>query len=47
MDNVNDLIAAAPLPPASEIRRRNNLLVQVVRFVVLNVRIVRMVAKGH
>ena len=47
MDNVNDLIAAAPLPSASEIRRRNNLLIQALRFVALNARIMRMVAKGH
>ena len=47
MDNVNGLIAAAPVPSESEIRRRSNLLVQLGRFVVLNLRIMRMVAKGH
>jgi hypothetical protein len=47
MDNVNEQIAAAPLPTPRTLRRRNNLAVQAVRFVALNGRIMRMVLRGH
>ncbi len=40
-------IAAAPLPTDRTIRARQNLLVQAVRFVILNIRIMRMVLKGN
>ncbi|MBK6871591.1 MAG: hypothetical protein IPJ14_01970 [Kineosporiaceae bacterium] len=39
-------IAAAPLPTPRTIRARQNLLIQLGRFVVLNTRIMRMVLKG-
>lgn len=47
MDNTNERIALAPLPTARELRRRQSLVRQTGRFVALNLRIVRMVAKGH
>jgi hypothetical protein len=37
----------APVPSNGEIRRRTNLLVQVGRFAVLNVKMILMVTKGH
>ncbi|MCC7054340.1 MAG: hypothetical protein IT355_13820 [Gemmatimonadaceae bacterium] len=40
-------IAAAPLPTAETIRARQSLLGQAVRFVILNLRIMRMVLKGN
>ncbi len=47
MDNANEHIAAAPLPTARTLRRRNNLARQSLRFVALNGRIMRMVLRGH
>lgn len=47
MDNVNEQIAMAPLPTARTLRRRNNVVVQAVRFVAINGRIMRMVLRGH
>lgn len=40
-------IAAAPLPTSKTLRRRASLPLQLVRFAVLNLRMLRMVAKGH
>lgn len=37
----------APVPSASELRARTNVLVQLWRFVVLNVKLITMVTKGH
>lgn len=47
MSSTDEQIAAAPLPTARTLRRRNNLAVQAARFVALNTRIMRMVARGH
>ena len=41
------LIRVAPLPTKKTLRRRSNLPVQLVRFALLNVRMLRMVGKGH
>jgi hypothetical protein len=37
----------APRPTAAEIRARKNLLIQFVRFAVLNLKMIVMVTKGH
>lgn len=47
MDNVNEQIAQAPLPTDRTLRRRNSLVIQTVRFLALNGRIMRMVRHGH
>jgi len=47
MDNVNDRIAQAPLPSTRALRKRQSLPYQTGRFVALNLRMIRMVAKGH
>jgi hypothetical protein len=47
MDNVNERIASAPLPTTKTLRRRQSLGFQGWRFAALNLRIVKMVAKGH
>ncbi|MBO9531783.1 MAG: hypothetical protein J7513_02295 [Solirubrobacteraceae bacterium] len=41
------LIQSAPLPTRRTLRRRASLPLQVLRFGVLNVRMLRMVGKGH
>jgi hypothetical protein len=40
-------IDAAPLPTASTLRQRKNLVFQTIRFASLNAKILRMVLKGH
>ncbi|MBT9274895.1 hypothetical protein KMZ32_12515 [Phycicoccus sp. MAQZ13P-2] len=45
-DPVADL-STAPLPTASTLRKRRSLPLQIVRFAVFNVRIMRMILKGH
>jgi hypothetical protein len=40
-------IAVAPLPTPQTLRRRSSLPIQLWRFTVLNIKIVRMVLKGH
>ena len=45
-DPVADL-TRAPLPTAAMLRKRQNIPIQLARFVVFNARIMRMVCKGH
>jgi hypothetical protein len=40
-------MAAAPKPTAKTLRQRNSIPLQLIRFVALNLKIVRMVLKGH
>lgn len=40
-------LSKAPLPTASTLRRRKSLPLQLTRFAAFNVRIMRMVLKGH
>ncbi len=40
-------IAEAPLPTPRTLKRRQNLFIQFLRFVAHNLRIMRMVIKGH
>jgi hypothetical protein len=40
-------LATAPLPTAATLRRRSSLPLQTWRFAVLNLKIIRMVLKGH
>ncbi|MEY4136775.1 MAG: hypothetical protein RL205_903 [Actinomycetota bacterium] len=37
----------APQPTPSEVRARSNLIIQGVRFAVLNLKMIVMVTKGH
>ena len=41
------VITGAYVPSKSELRARTNLLVQIWRFAVLNVKMILMVSKGH
>jgi hypothetical protein len=45
--DVNEQIAATPLPSARELRRRSSLIVQLVRFVILNLKILRLSRRKH
>jgi hypothetical protein len=47
MDSVDDRIAAAPLPTPATIRQRSSLPAQLVRFALINLRMLKMVRKGH
>lgn len=40
-------LSRSPLPTRRTLARRQNLLIQLVRFVSFDLRILRMVAKGH
>lgn len=40
-------MASAPLPTARTLRRRSSLPLQLWRFALLNLKILRMVLKGH
>ena len=37
----------ARVPGPGEVRRRKNLLVQAVKFAVLNLKMIKMITKGH
>jgi hypothetical protein len=43
----DERIAVAPLPTTSTLHHRSSLPIQLWRFAVLNVKIIRMVLKGH
>jgi hypothetical protein len=47
MDNVNQDIANAPLPTRRTLKTRQSLAYQLLRFALFNVRMLRMVGKGH
>ena len=47
MQDAESGIASAPLPTKRTLRRRSNVPLQLVRFALLNVRMLRMVGKGH
>ena len=45
-DPIADL-STAPLPTAKTLKRRKSIPMQLVRFVIVNSRMMRMVLKGH
>ncbi len=47
MDTAENSIATAPLPTQKTVRRRTNLALQAWRFAAINVRMIRMIRKGH
>ena len=47
MDNANESIAHAPLPTSKTLRARKNLIIQFWRFVAINLKMVKMIRKGH
>ena len=47
MDHTADDIASAPLPTAETLRARSNLLVQIERFLVINLKMAKIIRKEH
>lgn len=47
MSTVEERIANAPLPTARTLRQRNSIPVQLVRFASINLRMMRMIRRGH
>lgn len=47
MENPNESIARAPLPTEKTLKQRNNLFIQFMRFCSINVRMIKMIRKGH
>jgi len=47
VDTATESIASAPLPTEKTLRRRRNLAYQAVRFLAINVKMIRIIARGH
>jgi len=47
MDKASESIAHAPLPTSKTLRARKNLLIQFWRFVAINLKMIKMIRKGH
>lgn len=47
MDDADSSIAQAPLPTPETVRARTNLAIQAWRFAAINLRMMKMVRKGH
>ena len=47
MDSIDDRIAAAPLPTPATLKQRTSIPIQLIRFAVINLRMIKMVRKGH
>lgn len=47
MTDVEERIAGAPLPTPRTLRRRKNLFFQLWRFALINLKMLRMIGKGH
>jgi len=47
MENPNESIARAPLPTEKTLKQRKNLFMQLMRFCVINLKMIKMIRKGH
>ena len=47
MENPDESIAHAPLPTEQTLRLRQNLVLQFGRFIVINLKMIKMIRKGH
>lgn len=47
MENPQESIARAPLPTEKTLRQRNNLFIQLFRFCSINMKMIKMIRKGH
>ena len=47
MENPDESIARAPLPTDKTLRLRKNLAMQFVRFCAINLKMIKMIRKGH
>ena len=47
MENPGEAIARAPLPTEKTLKQRKNFFIQLTRFAAINIKIIRMIRKGH
>ena len=47
MENPNESIAHAPLPTEKTLRQRKNVFLQFIRFAAINLKMIKMIRKGH
>ena len=47
MENANESIGRAPLPDEKTLRQRKSLPIQGVRFIAINLKMIKMIRKGH
>ena len=47
MIDANESIAHAPLPTPKTLRARKNVLFQIFRFAAVNIKMIKMILKGH
>lgn len=47
MENPNESIARAPLPTEKTLKQRKNLVLQLFRFIAINLKMIKMIRKGH
>jgi hypothetical protein len=47
MDNPHDGISHAPLPTSKTLKFRKNIPTQIWRFIVINIKMLNMIRKGH
>lgn len=47
MEDANESIARAPLPTEKTLRQRKNLFTQAMRFAAINLKMIKMIRKGH
>ena len=47
MENPNESIARAPLPTPKTLKQRSNILIQFTRFIAINLKMIKMIRKGH
>jgi hypothetical protein len=45
--DINETIAAAPLPTEKTVRSRTSMPTQAYRFAVINLRMIKIIIKGH
>jgi hypothetical protein len=47
MENPQESIARAPLPTEKTLKQRKSVLIQFTRFVAINLKMIKMIRKGH
>ncbi|MEI6648457.1 MAG: hypothetical protein WCO08_02325 [Actinomycetes bacterium] len=47
MESADEVIARAPLPTAKTLHQRKSLPLQFIRFISINLKMIRMIRKGH
>lgn len=47
MENPQEAISRAPLPTEKTLKQRKNVLLQLFRFAAINIKMIKMIRKGH